>query len=97
MPPDDDIPIAPDDEPPTMSLPVDLFCPAVEDRPTVPDADVLGVAVFDFGVVVKSFPFLAPEEDEEEVCATASVAALARLAISMVDTNTFFNDMGFSP
>jgi hypothetical protein len=48
-----------------MLLPVDLSCPGGVVLPTVPEGDVAGVAEFD-GVVVRSLPVLAPDEDPPE-------------------------------
>jgi hypothetical protein len=44
-----------------MLLPVDLFWPGGVVCPTVPEVDGDGVLELD-GVVVRSLPFLAPEE-----------------------------------
>jgi hypothetical protein len=55
-PPDDPEELAP------ILLPVDLFCPGGVVCPIVPDAEGAGVAAFD-GVVERSLPFLAPEDD----------------------------------
>ena len=60
--PPDFIPSEPEDELLPMLLPVDLFCPGGDVWPTVPDAEVVGVPAFE-GVVVKSLPLLAPDEE----------------------------------
>ncbi len=65
MPFDFFIPLEPEELAPIL-LPVDLFWPGGDVWPTVPEGEVAGVPAFD-GVVVKSLPFLAPEEPGEEL------------------------------
>ena len=66
IPPEDDEECMLPEELAPMLLPVDLFWPGGEVWPTVPDGEVAGVAEFD-GVVVKSLPFLPPEEAPDGV------------------------------